>query len=1048
MSWCTAQEVADVISTSRLRDEVTETERRDADVRFMDMHASAVNIGDALVEVSVSDMPFGLRLAAALALEPLVTKQKWMEGSSFSDKARTLSMLMTYLRNDTTGCNKGVCASLCLCLCRVISFESPAPHWDVFLEECVFTILSGWESGDVDTVTPATFHYAVVVGLSEVCATNQALWWTMASVVIPRLLAGLEDVGICTQANKTSQCLLCLSIVSNLMQRRPRLSEVSEAQRPTSSFIFTDAFRQFIGNSLRWLTDSVFPTFAAAALDPALERKCELLLDIACHLISDIDFAILLFHCGTEFVARSWARGSALECLSGVLHTFPEVSLQFDAGAVTSTLLKCMAGAAAESENSDRSMDVNREAVLLESLQEDCVVPLGCTGGDISSTAGAVLELLIEANPQQLSSIMDSLCQYCSSYNQLTFVFRSSDWRAWSAALRCCCRVCAEKEVSLCDCLPDAENRLLGPLAQLIPEVGGYVAAELLDLISLCVARTSQWPTCDAFIALLNDIFNKNCACVEDVGDGHSCLSSNKDGTITVICRNRSEKLFGVATGVDHESLALLSVTVFALHRLLSQCDKSVLMNLTTKCDVHSWLLRSLAVIAHGCSLGVYCGIHAVRTLLSKAPRTAPLNSQLVVTAVTNACLHCTVPDASTLVTGLLRCLCDHTPGECALASQVLVTFTAQCVKTNPYCSILLRSLTDYTLSVVRMSLARSQDSEESYQGACIKCMASQLELCIPVVACFAVDDAPHDESTTRLLSKCFATLAASAASGYSIAKLLCERTAYAFIEVFCSSARERHSSRTLSAAAAALCAAAVASPALLDASDVLEILLPPFVASVQNTSGKGMDYVGCCLLLALFFLRHPQQINSVAASFSAEAMPQLHPQPSWSVALGVWSTVAPFADHFTSLYFIAAWCRLLRCMVLFRNQSGGVTDPFSVCSPLCCVYALPSLHVKSLNGPNLTGCSVALCIAIGLALIVHRGPCAAKSRLMDDDVLRPLYITRQLDAVAGCGAHEVETDMLTSLSVVESANWLLQYMVNVGYKEHVEMAIRFATKR
>lgn len=982
MSWCTAEEVTNLINDSRLRPDVLEAERKTADSRFIELHASAVNIGDVLAEVVVATdrVSYGVRLAAALALESLVTERAWRESRSFSDKNRVVGALVAFLRHDSSAENR-IRGLVCSCLCRVICLEYPAVHWDALMDECVTTIVAG----DVPQKKCASMHYAVVLRLAEVCGVNATLWWRMASGTVRRLLEWATAAGRGEEPRA-----VCLRVVSYLLKRRPpRRNETTEAERPKNSFIFSGEFRRFLSESLEYrMTTCEFGELCGSFLE-----EYGLLLNVAQHLIGDAVFAELVFRASICLLGRCEAVyvtdaeegtlgviacvDSALECLIGVLQTFPEVSLVCDDVKLFSTLFSYMTRAV--------TIEQRDEAALLDALQEDCVVPLGCAGGDTASNAAAALELFVEVTPRLLGVAVEFLCDAVAGLQQGA---DSAHWRAWTTALRSLCRVCEEKALSLTDSLSDAAGRLLSPLALLLRQtVDPLAAVELIDLLTLCLMRATQVSVYRAFFSILDTAFD------------------------------------GADDNLSQERLLLLAVAVYAVHRLLSTCAPSLVPG--DLCNATVWLQRALVLMSRGGPLSVYCGTHAVMTLLCAAPHCTVPPASLVLAAVDNACRRCDMPNASLLLAGLMWSLCSHAPGDCGLAAELLQLVVSHCRHDSPHRAGLLRCLTDY---VLRLSKAYLQ------KIGCLQCVPALLHHCLPGVLWFAVEDAPHDEATTRFLSNSLATAASSGLVG-----VMCERIVAALADVLRSAVHEHHSSTTLSKVVAAMSTAALAWPTFLD-GDMMTAVLFVF-SSLNVTSAKGLNYVGCCLLPALFCIRHPGQVDDIAVGC---ATTPLHTHLTWGTMLGVLSSVAPFADHFTTMYFLAAWLRLLRYATATRGEGR---DVLMMVVPSCTVYCLPSLHVKSVPKKRLEGCSLAQCIAAGLALVLQRGKKVARVKLFDEEVLLPLTINQRFGELANCGIHDSGVDALLSRSLEEGAHWLLEVMTADGYGPQVDAALRFAAE-
>ncbi|CCD13750.1 unnamed protein product [Trypanosoma congolense IL3000] len=643
------------------------------------------------------------------------------------------------------------------------------------------------------------------------------------------------------------------------------------------------------------------------------------------------------------------------------------------------------------------------------------------------SVASAVLELLVEASPQRISVIVCALCNCCASAGDLLSLLQSARWRAWSTALRCCCRVCEEKKMSLVDSVPEVQSRLLPLFAELLCEDTMLSSAvELVDLLSLTLVGTTQTQLCTAFLSLLDGRF----LC---------CGASCKDGDAN---EKGSHRLSGQSK--------LLSISVYAVHRLLSRCDGSIVEAVVAACDVCLWLQRSLFVLASGGPLAVYCGAYAVRTLLSIAPRIASHFPSLAVAAMDSACRHCALPDGSTLVARLLACLCDHEESECTLASELLARFISQCRQASPRRALLLRSISDNTLGFSRLCLRKQKEfAQNENVHMCQRCTLPRLTQCLPVVTLFTADDAPHDEATTRLLSHCLAASASVLVSRDVIVSDVFDSVGSALTALFRSSVGERHCSSTLSTIVAAMSVVALGCPALLDGTGMTGVVLSLFTDGFDPCKGKGVNYVGYCLLPALSCIRNPRQLDGIAAGM-AGAPPASDGAPlsvAWPVVLGLWSSVAPFADHFVSLYFLAAWFRLLRYAMSVRSSGVGGFDPITVTASSCCVYALPSLHIKSLPRRRLEGCSIVQCIAVGLSLVLHKGRSVSKPQLLDTEIQDLHCITRRFEALCGGDVDSVGVDLFSTMSVSEGADWLLEQLLAAGYTTEVGTALSFASK-
>ncbi|KAH9589000.1 hypothetical protein LSM04_009654 [Trypanosoma melophagium] len=1017
MNYCSTEEVAYLINVSRLSPEVTENERKGADLRFIEFHTSALNIGDVLTQLAVSYENFacGLRLAAALALESLVTQHGWREGNRFRDKFNVLGMLLAYLRCDLTitgsvpAIEGRVHASLLSSFCRIITFEYPGTHWQLFLEECVNEIIGCERERHQQRKEQMLLYHEVVLRLSEMSSSNRVLWWQLANDVIRRLL----EAAVLPGGGELQ--VFCLRVILHLMKRRPRLAEATESERPTDSFIFSSSFRLFVGCSL----EERLKTFERSDISDFIVEECGLLLDIVQNLIHDADFASLVFrsainllqYCESVYIAASYdvirplivCIDSALECLAAVLQTFAEVSSQVNISKLLSTLFCYMTRATT---TTTTAVERGSEMALLMLLQDDYVVPLGCTGGDTASNAGAVLELLVDASPEeQLPLLLNSLCNCVDELQQGT---HSPHWRAWITSLRCLCRVCEEKEVSLTDSLSDAAGKLLEPLAELLHQCNDLVtAAELVDLLALCLVRTPQTSICRGFLSILDTAFN--------------------DGSTTTSTSNTSSS--SIAEPDAPERDALRAVMLYAVHRLLSKCSGS--NTVSEFCDTSVWLQRALVLTSRGGPLAVYGGAHAACTLMCVISSSTPqevallhiqLHSSLVIAAMDNACRHCAaVPDAASLLTELLCCLCEHVSGSCALATELIHLVKSYCGQSNtPHYAVLMRCLTNY---VLRFSKACVQ------KECCRHCAASLLQQSLLAVLHFGIVDAPHDEATTRLVST---SLAAAVSCGY--AGGMCKQIGPALMEVLRSSVHERHGCTTISTIAAAMSAVALVSPTLLD-SDITEALSLVF-SSVDPAVAKGMNYLGCCLLSALFCIRRPQQLGIISGLTTAQPYKMV-----WGTMFGIWSSLAPFADHFTALYFLAAWHRIL-CYAFAAHADGD--DILAVGVQSCNVYCLPSLHVKSFPRKQMMGCSIIQCIAVGLVLMVQKWQRFSKTRLLDSDILLSLSLTRRFQSLACWGVHNAGIDKLVSLSVTDGAQLLLQRMSEGGYGNQVDAALRF----
>lgn len=839
---------------------------------FLHTCATSVNIGDVLIQIAAdTTAQMSVRMNAALAVETLFTPSAWGEGKQFSDKAAIVPSILGVL-SAPEALPVALVEPLTLCVAKIIVCEFPSPEWTAYIQNIVMQLLNG-----------SATTFAALRAMAVNASHNYELWHYLAHEVTAVLLQNLPS-GVSATRKRAFEVLL------HLMRSRPRPTSSPAASIPPH--LLSDAMTECI---LSQLQRCVQCAAQEAQSDEAEDffAECEVLLAISQRLVKNDEAANTIFRSGSFFLVScqqlSVADPSALdssmiglienslECLLSVLQTFPAISEDNRVDHLLSSLL-CFMG------YSEESLAIDALEILTGVITDDEVVPLGCASGDVPSLAGSVLELFLEANPQQLTVAVVALISYMKSMIPNASTISPMQWTSIARAMRCVARVCEANYTSVIEMLPTEQRveMMQCYVDVLAAQRNECSLALLLESLSFSCTNTSDVAVCVELERIFENTFNT-------YGD---------TSLVSVVC-------------------------VHAVGTLVRGRLKTVR---------REWLSRSLAQTVHSSDhMHLLCGASTACALVMASPLTAEewsTFSNPILAAVGSLCSYCQTRSVGNALLQVLRHFYWHAaPGPvCPLAARLADSMMLSVQTQSSSQALVVRTLAECCLLAARGLL----DGK-----GCESCGRHLLSAAMPTIVTYMTAEGPFDEGTSRILSSSTATSAAALHGGSTDGSGF---AATATLLVHCM--REGHSCNTVHAVGAALAIHGMLQPSFLDSypTALVEEMFPAGLLCGR----QGVNYIGCCVTLALFVCRQPgwilRLVTASEQSITATA--------AWQRGLGWCFSLAPFADAFALRCFLLSWATVLE-----DAEQWPVEQRALLRAPLasCTVYLLPSVLVKQL---------------------------------------------------------------------------------------------------
>ncbi|KPI86573.1 hypothetical protein ABL78_4348 [Leptomonas seymouri] len=948
MSWCTAADVAELISVARLRSDVDAATRKAADLRFIDVCTGAINAGDVLIQIAteVTAAP-GLRLNAALAAQPLITKEGWREGGKFSDHSAVSHLLRRLTADPSFHPDTKINTELLRSVAMIVALEYPAEQWREWIQDCAHAFVSG----DLDGAA----KLRAVVNESY---RNYALWSFLAS----------ELTGFLLQAHLTAlpQRTIALNTFLELMRKRPRPSPEHEIASASNCVLLSTGMRDFVMSALLARLEDARLSGASAAAAGFVE-DCTATFAVAARLVVDVESATNVFRCSSFFLGQlqaTAARGEMsdklnafveqlLECLLTTLQLFPEVA---SCDVQAEELLTCLIHFMISPEEPERENATSLSTELLEFFMDDEAVPLGCGSGDVAHLAGAVLELFLEHNAAQRHASIVTLITILRSTPNICGALAD----AVAVALRSVSRVYEAAEVVVVDELDTStQAELLTQLSQLLLRTTDpHAHAMLMDAMTHCFYRSCNEGLCHQLVALLQQLHT------------------------------------AAATAMPSEGCAacVRYTCVYVAGRLVEEVSTQPWCGSLLS---SAWVGLAVEQLAVADTFAVFSAASTLCTLLYTTPDCAQylcVNGAAWERGLSQLCRHAALRGVAVLLTVALKRISGISgttaaplPHECHLVVKSCDVVMQFCKLPSLSRHLVLRSVVDFVAAHMRVRLRG---------GGCANCAQHLAGLLAPLLTeAFSAELLQDEPScrgfTTSVTLQCFAVGAVCP----EVATAVCA----ALLRALQHAAQHLYSAQTISCICSHLALVLKLQPSLLEEAST-HVLHALFRTDVDLVEGrKGVNYTGVAFLLSLFFLRCPQSILHAASATRLEPPNEL---PALiQRAFGWWLSLAPYMGAIELPYFAAACCRIVDALVGVPAELGASTAPLD----WCWQFALPSLHVKKLPPRPLTNACLLQHLSVAWVYLESRYGSTCKPQLLEKDLQSYIAgVDRQYPALCG----------------------------------------------
>ncbi|KAG5494513.1 hypothetical protein GH5_02536 [Leishmania sp. Ghana 2012 LV757] len=990
MSWCTADQVAQLISVARLRGDIDQATRKSADLLFLDLCVNAVNAGDALIHVATdSSASPGLRLNALLAAETLFTEKGWCEGAQFSDRSAVTQRLLHLVVDDSSFLPQcKVDAGLLHCLAMIVALEYPTTEWQEWVRRCAV----GFAVGDARSCAAL---YAVV----EESYRNHCLWCFLANDIVAFLL----DAQITALPLRTAVMRLLLS----LMRKRPRPKLEHEVASATNCLLLSAAVRQLVLAALVQRVEE--SEQLAGSSSDSFVADCTASFAVASRLVTDAESAKVVFRCSAFFLSHLQEVASAggagvraalrsfteqlLECLISALQLYPDVA----GGDLTADgLLSCLIYFMIRLDDLEQGDPTQLSAELLEYFIDDEAVPLGCGSGDTANLAGAALELFLEHHYAQRPLAVAAL----NALLHATPVMDGCLTEAVALALRSVSRVYEASDDVVVDALDGAVlAELLTQVSQLLLHTSApRPQVMLIDALTHCFYRSQNQPLCSQLVELLQRLY-----------------------------MSRMESTDGCGACVQY-------ACVYAAGRLVDELRSRAWCGQLLSVE---WMQLSLQQLCDGDAFGVFSAASTLCTLLCVAPTSAALLSRHVALweqGLTRLCHYTTLRGIAALLTRTLKhvsgmslapSLPSHPP-DCELVIRSCSLVLRFCRTPSQSRHLVLRSLVDFFTAHTRTLLRGDALAVGSVQVA--EPLASFAAALLTEE--YALELA-QDESSCRG----FSTFAALHCTAFVSGQPSPESAAAAvLVGVLEHAVKHLYASHTVSCVCGHLACVLLAQRAPLEeaAPRVLHVL---FRDGVDLDNGrKGFNYSGVAFLVSLLLLRSPHTLLPAACSGDAtSAVGGAGHLPGFERALGWWLSLAPFMDSIQFFYFAAATCRVMDAVAALSPEARIRFGNLKACRH----YILPSVYVGKLPPRPLTSGHFLQHLAVAWIDLEARHGRTSKPQLFEKE-LHPFLSSLDRVYVLLCGDSfpSSSAGSLVKTSPKETAASVLGYMEHLGWAD------------
>lgn len=1074
MSWCNREAICALVETGRLNPHVLEETRRQADLEFIHLCQTGVNIGDVLILNALdSQIPIGIRLTSVLAVEPLITMTGWMNGNQFSDKAQLLSRIWKYLLDTGNSSLALDPANLVTAILRVAAkiliLEFPAEKWEELLTNMF---------GDAAVFFSGGYRLDFLVLVTSQCGPNTLLWLYLTEKVQKCWWKSLLDYSSAFRSTG-------FEVLWNLVKARPKNSALQ-----SSSLLNSSRPHQLLLLEPSLLMNGIIEVLrkhqqeTEARVVDERERcryfkEVEWLLLIAQSLAKTEEQAHFLFQFVSFFLIRfqymylselplpseglSGGIQTSLSCLQYILITFSEVDFECIGDTIQTVMMylirvpsNCLSNSPSVPFVDDEDYTEEEMSRLKQHIMEEEVVPLGCGGDDVPSLAGCILELFLEKNFSQCVPLLSSLflaleqVSFRGGGPQAVFSF-------FSKAIFHIGRVGVMDSRCLAHDLTATNSSFFSQLYSMVWSYGSsnplpcatlvYGASQLFffygsSLTTNTVDSRNKSGLCDendtshgtrepitSFFNFLEQVYHAGCA--------HSKGSTSHEFLAGIA-------IYSIAAILQH---AVRSPSSSA-HYLVRESWWNVSFENASKASSHIQLFASCELIS------------AIMALRPEMKYFLPQFDDCFLSVINNFCDCSTVRAIPALLTEVLKQLLDHqNDGLCSTMRKGFRLLGERCCSFISHSTALV--LRQVSLMIVDVTtdvyLRHSQSiSRPSYCEGCFFCLVSGF---LPLLCQFANTMGPFDEGTTSSFSACFST---STLAFHAALHPQAEQVLQSTCHILAGSTQERHPSSTISGVCSSV---AIQLLSICRRNEFGLGLLGYVGLSLEHVFSvssdetyliegrKGVNYLGAMMLLSVAFIQHPSAClqymmkNAMAPSVPSEGAGELPQQErccrAWQRALGWSCSLARFADDITWSYILSGWLSLLSC-VLSLPPDQRETIFFTPLSYLT-VFAFPSAYSKKVPPKVWPLQSVGGALATGLLLVKHSYSRATRLSGFRKELHHLLLIKDVIPCMSSKDTFLFEAFGLASLfpgqvSQSQSAQAVLQKLSEFGLQSLIQL--------
>lgn len=1001
MILCQSDAICALIYTARFNLLISEKDRRQADLEFIELCQTSANIGDVLFHITLnSQLPIGIRLTSALALEPLVSAAGWTVGNKFQDKELLTSLLLKYFLNSSNSCFLSDPLNLVSAILRVISkiivLEFPSPKWEELLSSVI---------DDSNVLLTGGFRLDLITLLTSECKINTSLWFFLAENFEKKWFQSLLQHSSSFRATgfevlwnllksrpkKQAEILsLSLNSSSQLLLLEPSLlmncvKEVLEKQLQEMQMRVTEeAERDRYLKELDWLL------LIAQDITKTKEQALFLFNILSSLLIYFQPVYLSVLSCPVEELSRLLQ--TSLSGVQYILTAFDQLPFERTEETIQAVLMYLIrlpsnylgASEISTLENDD---DFNEEQMsrLKQHVMEEEVIPLGCGGDDVPSLAGCILELFLENNPSQCVPVLSSLFSlfdYVEQHGKGSYAVCSF----FSNAVFHIGRVGMMTNCCLARNVLDYSGTFF---LQFYTVAWGYGSSHPLMCSTLLYGASQLF----FYYRETDDSDSTNVTCSSFFREGSTEERTLNGGLKHFL--NFLEQVHHTASELHQGSSSHGFLAAMAMYSIAAILQHAVSMPLSLERELvnESWWSGAFENASKATShfhLFAYCELlNAVIILRPEVKTSLPQFEVYFCSVIENFYAYSTIRALPLLFCRLLQHLMEHQPGvSCCTVQKGLALLGGRCSSFHtPSSALILRQLS-FLIVDFSTRYALPQSNAASSTCFCEGCFLHLVTGLIPLLCQFGSTMGPLDESTTRSLSTCFSTSMLAfenVLSGH--AELVLQSTC----RVLAGSTQERHASSTISGVCSSVAIQLLSAVRrrdvkikLLDYANIaLQNVLATPLDEVDLIQGrKGVHDMGTLMVLSLALIHHPSAcLHLIVNGFSPflsvqgmerEEMPNVEQQERckrvWQRALGWSCSLAAFADNITWSYILSGWLSLLSSILSLemKQQETNLFSPLAYCT----VYSFPS--VFSQKAPQKVWChqNIGGAIIMGLLLV------------------------------------------------------------------------------